>query len=101
MLRHGGRVIARGLDQFPAAQQLQCGLDGALGEAGCFREGAQAGGDRFPSRARGQAVEINVNEIRRWFLIVPDDVAHENVEDVIVDGDGFAEPRHQKVTSDM
>jgi hypothetical protein len=37
---------------------------------------------------------MEVDEIRSRLAIVTDDVAHEDIEDVIVDGDGLAEPRH-------
>jgi hypothetical protein len=78
-------VIALGPDQLPAAQEIECGLDGALGEPGFFGQGPQTGGNRSPSRASSLAIEAEINEIRRRLAIVPDDVAHEDVDDVIVD----------------
>ncbi len=44
--------------------------------------------------ARGLAVEIKINEIRGRLSIVPDDIAHQNVEHIVVDRNCFAETRH-------
>jgi len=101
MQRHRGGVIAGGLYQFAAAQEFQCGLHGALREAGGFREDAQACRHRFPFSARGLTVKMEVNEIRSWLAIVADDVAHQDIEDVVVDWNCFTETGHQEVTSDM
>ena len=40
------------------------------------------------------AVKIEVNQIRGRLPIVTDDVAHQDIENVVVDGDGFAKSRH-------
>jgi hypothetical protein len=92
----GCRVIAFSLDQLATAQQLERSLDSALRQAGLFRERTQTGRDGSPSCARGLAVKMEKNEIRGRLAIVPNDVAHQNVEDVIVHEDGFAETRHAK-----
>lgn len=94
MLGHRGRMLARRLDQLSPAQEFQCGLHGALGQAGCFREHAQTRGDRLPLLARSLAVEVEINEIRGWLAIVADDIAHQNVENVVVDWNGFAVSGH-------
>ena len=90
-----GRVMIAGADnQFAAAQILQRGLDGALGKAGRFRERAQTRGHRSPFGARGLAVEMQINKIRGRLSIVPDDTAHQDVYDVIVDWNGLAKTGH-------
>jgi hypothetical protein len=92
--RSSRRVIALRLDQLATTQKLERGLDCAFRKAGLFRERAQAGGDRFPFRPHGLSEEMEIDEIRRRLAIVPDNVAHQDVEDVIVDGNRFAESRH-------
>ena len=71
-------------------------MDGALREPGFFRKRAQTRRNWFPFRARGAAVEVKINKIRGWLAIVADDVAHENIHDVIVNWNGFAKTRHGK-----
>src|SRR5438874_1441047 len=95
--RNRRRVIALAVDQLAAAQEIESGLDGALRKAGGFGKSAQTGGDRLPFLARGPAEKMKINEICRRLAIVADDVAHQNVEDVIVDGNGLAESRHGKI----
>ena len=94
MRRDGGGVVAGADNQFAAAQILERSLHGALGKAGRFCEHAQTCGHRFPFRARRLAVEMQINEIRGWLSIVSDDIAHQDVEDVIVDWNGLAETGH-------
>jgi hypothetical protein len=89
-----GSMDARALDQFTPAEKFERSLDGALREARFFGERTQAGRDRFPLCARGLTVEPEINEIRGRLAIVPDDVAHQDVENVVVDRNNFAETRH-------
>src|SRR5882724_3078320 len=96
MSRNCVGVRARALDQFTAAQEFERGLDGALREPGFFRERAQTRRNWFPFRARGAAVEVKINKIRGWLAIVADDIAHENIHDVIVNWNGFAKTNHGK-----
>jgi hypothetical protein len=96
MGRDRGRVIALALDQLASAQKFKRGLDGAFREPGFLRQRAKAGLDRFPFRANGPAEEMEVNEIRSGLAIVTDDVAHENIEDVVVYGNGFTKTRHHE-----
>ena len=96
MLRHGGGVITRRLDEFATAQTFECGLDGAFRQAGFFRERTQTRRDRFPSLTCRLSVEKDINEICRRLAIVPDDVAHQDIEDVIVDRNGSAKTRHER-----
>lgn len=91
-----GGVIALGVNEFPAPQEIESGLHSALGQAGFFGERAEAGRDRFPFRARRLAVEPEVNQVGSRLAIVADDIAHQNVEHVIVDRNGLAESGHDR-----
>jgi hypothetical protein len=95
MTRQGGRVFALAFDQLAPAQKIESGLDGALGESGLFRKGAQARRDRFPFHPGRLPIEIKVNEIRGRLPIVTDDVAHQDIEDVVVDGNALSETGHE------
>ena len=101
MTWQGCRVIALGFDQFATSQQFERSLNGALRETGFFRERTQTRRHRFPFRARRAAVEVKINKVGGWLAIVADDVAHENVHDVIVNRNGFAKARHGKSGSDL
>ena len=94
MTRQGCRVIALGFDQFATPQQFERSLHGALRQTGFFRERTQTRRHRFPFRAGRAAVEVKINKVGGRLAIVADDVAHQNVEDVVVDGNGLAEARH-------
>ena len=85
MLGSRSQVVARRFDQLSTAQILERALHSALGKAGRFRKRAQTRGHRSPFRARRLAVEMQINEIRGRLSIMPDDIAHQDVEDVIVD----------------
>ena len=69
-------------------------VDGAFGKAGCIGDCAYTGADVAPSVSRSLAVEVQVNHKRRRRLIVPDQIAHEYIQDVIVDRNGAFETRH-------
>jgi hypothetical protein len=63
-------------------------VDGAFGESGCVGDCAHTGADMPPFVARGVAVKVQVNDERGGLLIVPDQIAHQHIEHVIVDGHG-------------
>ncbi len=94
MLGSRSQVVARRFDQLSTAQILERALHSALGKAGRFRERAQTRGHRSPFGARGLAVEMQINKIRGRLSIVPDDTAHQDVYDVIVDWNGLAKTGH-------
>ena len=85
MARGRSSVTTGGGDEFAAAQISQCALNRALGQAGRVREGAKTHSERFPFIAHSLTVEMEKNQIRGRFLIVADQIAHEHVEDIIVD----------------
>ena len=94
MDRHGGAVCARGLDQLPIVQLRNRTLHCAFGKAGFIGQHAQTGFDRLPVLAGGATGKIKVNEESSRLLVMPDDIAHEHVENVIIDWNGSAEARH-------
>ena len=69
-------------------------MDRAFGKAGGVGKRSYARDDRFPFLPRGLAIKIQINQISGGLLIVPDQIAHQDVENVIVDGKGFATTRH-------
>jgi hypothetical protein len=94
MYRDRGAMGARGFYQLPILQLRNRTLHCALGKAGFIGQHAQTGFDRLPVLAGGAAGKMKVNEEGRRLLIMPDDIAHEYVENVIIDRDGSVEARH-------
>jgi hypothetical protein len=99
MTRSGRRVVALSDDQFPSAQRCEGDLNGTFGKASRVGERSYTGDDRLPFLSRGLSVKKEINQIRRRLLIVPDQIAHQDVENVIVDGNGLFEARHREVGS--
>ena len=97
MCRHGGPVRARGFYQLPILQLHDRTLHCAFGKAGFIGQHAQAGFDRLPVLTGGAAGKIEINQEGRRLLIMPDDIAHEHVENVIIDWNGSVEARHHRV----
>jgi hypothetical protein len=46
------------------------------------------------------AVQVQINQISRGLLVVPDQIAHQHVKHVIVDGNGLFEARHSERMKD-
>jgi len=94
MAGDSGGVIADGDDQFAAPQLCDGDLDRALGKACRVGKRSQTRDDRFPLLPHGLSVKIEINQIGGWLLIVPDQIAHQDVENVIIDGNCLFEARH-------
>jgi hypothetical protein len=71
-------------------------MDGAFGQPGCVGDCAHTGADVAPLVSCCLAVKVHVNYKRGGLLIVPDQIAHEHIQDVIVDGNGAFETRHKE-----
>ena len=97
MGRHRSPMSARRLYQLAEVQRRKRALHGALGKAGFIGQHAQAGFDRLPVLACSAAGKIKVNQEGSRLLIMPDDIAHEHVENVIIDWNGSVEARHHRV----
>jgi len=94
MGRHCGGMSARGFHQLPEMQRSESALHGTFGQAGFFGQHAQTGVDRSPALASGAAGKIKIDQECRRLLIVSDDIAHQDIEDVIIDRHGLMEARH-------
>ncbi len=89
-------MVTGGNDQLAAAKGGESDLYGAFGKSGRLRKRSQARGHWFPLRPRGQAVKIQINQIRSWLLIVSDQIAHQHVQNVIVNGNGLFKAMHRE-----
>ena len=94
MGRHRSGVSARCLHQLAEMQGSEGALDGTFGQAGFFGQHAQAGIDRLPALASGAPGKIKIDEECRRLLIMSDDIAHQDIEDVVIDRHGLMEARH-------
>lgn len=99
MRGHCRRVRARRDDKLAITQCVQGGLHGALGESRFLRDHAQAHCHRPPALARGAAKQEKINQERRRLLIVRDEITHQNVEHIVVHGDGGPKARHDGIIS--
>ena len=70
-------------------------VDGAFRKPGCIGDHAHTGADAVPFVSCGLAVKVQVNHKRGRLLIVPDQIAHQHIEHVIVDGNVAFETRHR------
>ena len=87
-------MSARGFHQLPEMQCSESALDCAFGQAGFFGQHAQAGIDRSPALASGAPGKIKIDQECGWLLIVSDDIAHQHIQDVVINRDGLMEARH-------
>ena len=94
MGRHRSGVSARCLHQLAEMQGSEGALDGTFGQAGFFGQHAQAGIDRLPALASGAPGKIKIDEECRRLLIMSDDIAHQDIEDVVIDRHGLMEAWH-------
>ena len=91
---HGGGMSARCLHQLAEMQRSEGALDRTFGKSGFIGQHAQTGIDRSPALASGAPGKIKIDEECRRLLIMSDDIAHQDIEDVIIDRHGLMEARH-------
>ena len=96
---HGGPMRPRGFYQLPILQSGDSALHRAFGQTGFIGQHPQAGFDRSPMLAGGASRKIKINEEGGRLLIVPDDIAHEHVENIIVDWNSSVKARHPRTLS--
>ena len=72
------------------------GVDGAFGESGCVCDRAHTGADGAPFASSGLDMNVQINQVGGRLLIVADQIAHEHIDHVIVDGNGAFETRHRR-----
>ena len=90
--RSSGVVCCR-CDELTATQVFQCRVGGAFGKSGAIGNCAHTGTNRAPFVSCSMGVKMQIHQIGRRLLVVADQIAHEHVEDVIVDGNGSFEAR--------
>jgi len=71
-------------------------VNDAFGKSSCVSDCAYTGADMAPSVSRSLTVEVQVNHKRCRLLIVPDQIAHQHIQNVIVDGNGLSKTRHNQ-----
>jgi len=77
-------VRRRALDQFTAAQEFERGLMALFESPVSSASERQTRRNWFPFRAARRGRKREDKQIRGWLAIVADDIAHENIHDVIV-----------------
>ena len=95
MSRGSSDVIASRRDQLSTPQMGERRMHGAFRESGRVGNCAHTGADMAPLVSCGLAVKMQINHERSRLLIVPDQIAHEYIEHVIVDRNGAFETRHR------
>jgi hypothetical protein len=73
-------------------RNLGCALRQACG----ISDGSKTCGNGFPMMSHGLAVKVQINKIGSRFLVVPNQVAHQNIEHVIVNRNRLFEARHME-----
>ena len=97
MGRDRGGMSARCLHQLAEMQRGKSALHGTFGQADFIGQHAQTGIDRSPVLASGASGKIKIDQECRRLLIVSDDIAHEYVQDVIIDRHSLVEARHNRI----
>ena len=70
-------------------------VDGAFGESCCVGDRAHTGANAARFVSCGLAEKVQVNNKRGGLLIVPDQIAHQHIQHVIVDRNGAFKKRHR------
>jgi len=94
MGRHRGRMSARCLHQLAEMQRSEGALHCTFGQAAFIGQHTQAGIDRSPALASSAPGKIKIDEECRRLLIVSDDIAHQHIQNIIIDRHGLTEARH-------
>ena len=91
MVRSSGNVIGCRRDQLSPPQMYKRSVGGAFGEPGCVRDRPHTGTNGTPFISCGLAVKMQVNHKRGGLLIVPDQITHQHIQHVNVDGNAVFE----------
>jgi len=94
VLPHGSGVSTLRVDQLAPPQSFECSLDSTLGKSGPFRDSAQTKRHRSPVLLLRGPIKMEVNQKSCRLLIMPDQVAHQDVEDIVIHRDGSVKARH-------
>jgi hypothetical protein len=90
----GRGVRAGGFDQLTMAQLSQRHLHRAFRQTCSFCDRAQALRDWSPILSFTLPIKVEINEKGPRLLIVPDQITHQNIQNVVVDRDAFAVTWH-------
>ena len=71
-------------------------VGGASGESCCVSDGAHTGTKVAPFISCGLAIKMQVNHKRGGLLIVPDQITHQHIQNVNVDGNAVFESEISK-----
>ena len=71
-------------------------VNGAFRQSSSISDRSNARWNTFPAAPNSLAVEMQINQIGGGLLIVSDQVAHQHVKNVVVNGNGFFKARHSK-----
>ena len=71
-------------------------MNGAFRKPGDVRDRAHTGTDGAPFGSCGLGVKVQINEIRRRLLVVTNQIAHQHIDDVIINGNRLLEARHEE-----
>lgn len=85
---------AGGFDQLTSAQCFQSHLHSALRQAGTVGDRAHTARDRLPVTLFRRAIKMKINKKSSRLLIMPHEIAHQNIEDVIIHWNSSAEASH-------
>jgi len=78
-------MVSGAHNQFAAAQGCQGDLDGAFRQARCISDRSQTRDHRSPFLPRSLAVKMQINQVSGRLLVVPGQIAHQDIENVVVD----------------
>ena len=76
-------------NQFATAQTFQGALDGAFRKTGCVGKHTQACLDRLPAAPHCPTIKVEVNQKSGRLLIVTNQIAHQHVDDIVVNWNGL------------
>jgi hypothetical protein len=79
MARRSGGVIRNRRDQLATTQMGECDLDCAFRETRCISDRAKTRCDWLPPAPRRPGVKMKIDQISSLFLIVRDQIAHQDV----------------------
>jgi hypothetical protein len=88
-------------NQLSAPQMCERRVGSAFGESGCVCDRAHTGADGAPFVSSGLAIKVQINQEGGRLLIVADQITHQDVENVIVNWNGFAKSRHATTVSTL
>jgi hypothetical protein len=101
MARSSSDVIGSRRDELSTPQMCERRVHGAFGESGCVGNCAHTGADMAPFASSGLAIKVQINQEGGRLLIVADQITHQDVENVIVNWNGFAKSRHATTVSTL